>query len=168
MSNNTHLSIVNSARFLSRIYVGENWVWFLSKNMHGLSAYPTIPFDNSLESLTYDMHDLKAFAFLYGRGQRSEHEISSHADEHLKLLAIEDLAVGTRTEIVPMGDFMSPYETTDTDYFQLSSGELNALRDRIDLLTNTQSFMIEVLESLAKDILSIGRQGMPTGCHSPV
>ncbi len=48
MNRNMSLCIDNSAKLLATVFPGQNWAWFLSKNLHGLTeGYPTIPFDNS-------------------------------------------------------------------------------------------------------------------------
>ena len=61
-----HQTFEHSVRFLKEILPEENWVWFLSKNLHGLTeGYPTIPFYNSLKGVTYNFEEIKSFALLY-------------------------------------------------------------------------------------------------------
>lgn len=162
MSRFDHLSLDNSARFLHSIYPSVNWAWFLSKNLHGLTdGYPTIPFDNSSETVTYGLDDLKSFALLNGDGMFSENDITHHA-EHFKHQLDVEMTMAQPSRILPIGDFMSPDTTPDKNYFQLSSGELYAMTDRIEQIMDIQSNAIEDLDALAMDIRSIGRQCIPT------
>ncbi len=56
---------------------------------------------------------------------------------------------------------MSPFATPDGDYFQLSSGELHVMTDRIEQIMDILINSVAALEVITKNILSIGSQGMP-------
>lgn len=167
MSHNIHLGLEYGGRFLEQLYPGVNWVWFLSKNMHGLTeGYPTIRFDNSSVAVAYDLEDLKAFAFAYGAGKFSKENISGYADAYLNQLELEDMASRLGHSFdrhsYLSSDFMSAEATNDKDYFQLSSGEFFAMTERLEEILSIQEETAQALVTLATTVRAFKTPGTAT------
>lgn len=167
MNQNMSFCIDNSAKLLSSIFPGENWAWFLSKNLHGLTdGYPTIPFDNSSDSVAYDFKDLKNFALTYGNGSITEEQINQHATNYaqqfdlLYMLSEIDrsrMPTNSRTD-----NFLSENASEDRDYFSISSGEYWALTELLDEVLNTQEEVAQALVTLGTTFKVLGTEGTPT------
>lgn len=80
---------VSAARLLNSVYPDEQWGWFLSKNMNGLTeGYSTIPFNSDPSEFFYELNDLKDFAIEYGKGKYSSEDITLIINSHVKCLEL--------------------------------------------------------------------------------
>ena len=62
-NRNALFSFDRSADLLKELYPDENWFWFLTKNIHGLTeGYSTIPYDNNTSDIAYELSDIENFA----------------------------------------------------------------------------------------------------------
>lgn len=167
MNRNMSLCIDNSAKLLATVFPGQNWAWFLSKNLHGLTeGYPTIPFDNSSEDIAYDLKDLKQFALAYGKGSLTEEQINQLAKSYLDQLDLlcmlgeidrSRMPTSSRTD-----NFLSENASEDRDYFSISSGEYWALTELLDEVLNTQEEVAQALVTLGTTFKVFGTEGTPT------
>lgn len=80
---------VSAARLLNSVYPDEQWGWFLSKNMNGLTeGYSTIPFNSDPSEFFYELNDLKDFAIEYGKGKFSSEDVTLIINSHVKCLEL--------------------------------------------------------------------------------
>lgn len=71
-----------TANLLKSLYPEENWVWFLTKNIHGLTdGYPTIPYDQNVSEIAYWITDIDNFAISYGADKFSSEEVITKIDK---------------------------------------------------------------------------------------
>lgn len=91
MNRDIYMPFGRSVELLGEIYPYENWVLFLSKNLHGLTeGFDTIPFDDDIFDVWYQVGDLESFAIEFGRGSVSAEKIASFIDaEVLSLEALD-------------------------------------------------------------------------------
>lgn len=91
MNRDIYIPFGRSVELLGEIYQDENWVLFLSRNIHGLTeGFAPIPFDDDLFDVWYRTGDLERFAFEFGRGSVSAEKIASIFDaEALNLEALD-------------------------------------------------------------------------------
>lgn len=83
MSRHIYQTFDQSVDLLDVIFPDENWVWFLSKNLHGLTeGFDTIPFSYDTYDIMYRIGDLERFAVEFGRGYISAEEIAAIIDEN--------------------------------------------------------------------------------------
>jgi len=167
MSQNPSFCIDNSAKLLASIFPGENWAWFLSKNLHGLTeGYSTIPFDNSSESVAYDLKALKSFALAYGSGRVTEEQIDQHATSHIDKLEAMYMLNEIEHRHLPTSsrsdNFLSENATEDRDYFSISYGEYWALTELLDEVLNTQEEVAQALVTLGTTFKVFATEGTPT------
>lgn len=167
MSQNPSFCIDNSAKLLASIFPGENWAWFLSKNLHGLTeGYSTIPFDNSSESVAYDLKDLKNFALAYGNGSVTEKQIDQRATGHIEKLEVMYMLNAIEHRRLPTSsrsdNFLSENATEDRDYFPISYGEYWALTELLQEVLETQEEVAQALVTLGTTFKVFGTEGTPT------
>lgn len=67
-----------------------------------------------------------------------------------------------RSVVLPAIDFMSAHATPDNDSFQLSSGELSAMREQLKYVLTLLSDTTCALEVLDETFRGIRRRGLPT------
>lgn len=91
-NRNAFFSFDHSADLLKEIYPEENWFWFLTKNIHGLTeGYSTIPYDNNTSDIAYELSDIENFAVTYGIGKFSAEEVGSMIDDHMTRIDLESM-----------------------------------------------------------------------------
>ena len=164
MNQNCSLCIDNSAKLLSSVFPGENWAWFLSKNLHGLTeGYPTIPFDNSSEEIAYDLKDLKQFALAYGNGSLTEEQIDQSVTSHLEKLEVMYMLNEIERSRMPTSsrtdNFLSENATEDRGYFSISSGEYFAMIELLSEILDKQETTAQALITLGAAFKLLGTEG---------
>lgn len=81
MNRDKYQTFEHSVELLEEIFPNENWVWILSRNLHGLTeGFDTIPFEIDEFEIMYQIADLESFAIEFGRGYISEAEIAWRID----------------------------------------------------------------------------------------
>lgn len=89
---NALLCFDNSTNLLKAVFPEENWTWFLTKNMHGLTdGFPTIQFDNNTSDVVYWLEDLEKFAVAYAQDSLSTEDIASMIDDHMARLNLQSM-----------------------------------------------------------------------------
>ena len=164
MTQNPSFCIDNSAKLLASIFPGENWAWFLSKNLHGLTeGYSTIPFDNSSESVAYDLKDLKNFALAYGNGSVTEEQIDQRATSYIDELELRYMLDEIDRSRMPTSsrtdNFLSSNATEDRDYFSISSGEYFAMIELLSEILDKQETTAQALVTLGAAFKLLGTEG---------
>jgi hypothetical protein len=82
-------NFVSAAQLLNAVFPDEQWGWFLSKNMHGLTeGHSKIPVDLEMCEIYYELNDLRNFAIEYGKGKFTTEHITLLFNSHVKCLEL--------------------------------------------------------------------------------
>lgn len=158
ITRNTNLSFDRSTGLLKAIFPGENWAWFLSKNLHGLTEeFATIPFDNNASEIAYQLGDLEKFAVEFGHGDPSAEEIASIIDEHLSYNLL-GLIAKIESEIDPLGgcgEFLVQPRLDADGNTHLDPNDISALLSALQEIAEEQMNTGYTLTTLAHAFRSI-------------
>lgn len=159
MMPSAKLDIYQSAELLSRLYRGEDWLQFLALNeVNATPGFPPIA-DVLIQDGKpgYSVDALRTFAQSYGEEKFKEADFAFFLERQQTLLGkdmqerLQELETLFAEELeIPYEDkFMSERVTPDSEHFRLSSGETQALMDRLHDVANFQDRIAEVLTMFA-------------------